>query len=472
MRHLSLRLAPKLMLALAGVSLLGVAIAGLTFRLSLHGSFNQLITDEASEHFRFDVINYYRAHGSLDGVRNLFGPNGPRNRPNMMGVVPDANPNPANAPTAGGELPPGAPIAFGLADRSGQVVVGGDGFQPGTQAPAAVLRQGRRIVDDGVFVGTILPPARKLPPNEAEAGFQARIDTTLALAAALGVALSAAAGVGLARGISGPLRRLTAAAREVAAGRLGQTVPAKGSDELAELAGAFNTMSYDLERYEQARRQMAADIAHELRTPLTTISGYVEAMRDGELAPTHDRLDSVYSQTQRLGRVIEDLRLLSMADVGALPLERARISIRELIVQSVQAHALRASERGVALRADVEAAPVVVVDPGRIQQVVEILVNNALRHTEQGEVVVSTATEPDAVVIQVKDTGSGIQPELLPRLFDRFYRGDDARDRDERGAGLGLAIARAIVSAHDGTIAVASQLAQGTVFTIRLPLAS
>jgi two-component system sensor histidine kinase BaeS len=198
----------------------------------------------------------------------------------------------------------------------------------------------------------------------------------------------------------------------------------------------------------------------------------VEAMRNGELAPTQDRLDSVFRQTHRLGRVIEDLRTLSMADVGALPLERARISMRELIVQSVEAHALRATERGVQLRADVAGeAPTVEADPGRIQQVIEILVNNALRHTENGEIVVSTAAEHGEAIIKVADTGSGIDPELLPRLFDRFYRGEDARGKDAQGAGLGLAIAQAIVKAHNGTIAVASQLAQGTVFTIKLPLA-
>jgi len=267
------------------------------------------------------------------------------------------------------------------------------------------------------------------------------------------------------------VRQLTQAAGELADGRLGQMVPIEGRDELAELSESFNKMSADLERYETSRRHMAAEIAHELRTPLATISGYVEAMRDGDLAPTTERLDSVYQQTHHLARIVDDLRVLAMADVGVLRLERGRISIRELIVQSVRAHSLRAREQGLGLRAEVpDEVPEVDADPGRIQQVIDILVNNALRHTEQGEIVISGSAEPDAAVIQVADTGSGIEPEALPRLFDRFYRGSDAQERDANGAGLGLAIAHAIVRAHSGTIAVASQLAKGTVFTVRLPL--
>src|SRR5262249_2446123 len=159
----------------------------------------------------------------------------------------------------------------------------------------------------------------------------------------------------------------------------------------------FNQMSGDLARYEQARRQMAADIAHELRTPLTTISGYAEAMRDGDLEPTTERLDSVYRQAMRLARVVDDLRVLSMADVGALTVSPQRVSVRELIVESVRAHSIRATQQGVGLRAEVDTeVPEVDADPGRLQQVIEILVNNALRHTERGEVVVRSAAERDA----------------------------------------------------------------------------
>jgi two-component system sensor histidine kinase BaeS len=179
----------------------------------------------------------------------------------------------------------------------------------------------------------------------------------------------------------------------------------------------------------------------------------------------------VYLQTHRLARVIEDLRLLSVAEVGGLRLERAPISMRELILQTVRMHEVNASRKQVDLRTDVDQAlPEVEVDPGRIQQVIDILVNNALRHTDSGHVAVSAGLEDGGAVIRVADTGSGIAPELLPRLFDRFYRGEDAQGRDRGGSGLGLAIAQAIVKAHHGTIAVSSELGKGSVFSIRLPL--
>lgn len=463
-RRVRLGLAGKLILGVTGVSLLAVFIAGAAYRVSSGPAFQQLVIDEAEEHFVGDVTAYYRQTGTLAGMgpwlaagRNMLTESGP--------VV----------PVAGAPPPPptGGIVAFGLVDPSGLVVLGGAGqYAEGEPAPSDALSGSKPIVLDGTVIGRILYPRGPAPPNQAQQAYAARINTALGLAAITGVLAALAVGILLARGILQPVRRLTVAARQVAAGQVAQTVEARGNDELAELAMAFNTMSHGLARYEQARRQMAADIAHELRTPLTTISGYVEAIRDGELTPTYERLDSIYRQSNRLARLIEDLRVLSLAEVGALHLNRARISVGELIVESVRAYEVTATQRGLGIRADVgQEVPEVEADPGRIQQVIEILVNNALRHTEAGEIVVSAGVEEDGAVIRVADTGSGIEPEVLPRLFDRFYRGEQARARDNQGSGLGLAIAKAIVSAHDGSIAVASQLAQGTVFTIRLPLA-
>jgi two-component system sensor histidine kinase BaeS len=438
-------------------------------------AFQDMVVTEAEGNFHSNILDYYANTGDVtfagfaDYMSARFGgPPPPRDQPPPPPGAPNAEAKPEAAP-AGAKRP----VQFGFADIHNKVIIPGSDWQMGDVLTASVIAKGTPVLYQGKRVGTIVVPAVPVDPSDAQAAFFGRLQTALFWAGLLGAAGAAGAGMVLAHGITGPIRKLTLAAREVAAGRLAQTVPAKGGDELAELANAFNRMSADLDRYETARRQMAADIAHELRTPLTTISGYVEAMKDGDLQATPERLESVFRQAQRLARIIEDLRLLSMADVGALPLETARVSVRELIVHSVQAHVLRAQERGIGLRAEVEdEVPFVEADPGRIQQVIEILVNNALRHTDQGEIVVRSTADAGTAIIQVQDTGSGIDPEVLPRLFDRFYRGEAARARDAQGSGLGLAIAHAIVKAHNGTIAVASQLAQGTVFTIRIPAAT
>src|SRR5579883_715139 len=453
----------KLIFALCGVSLLAVLIAGFAYRLSSGPAFQQLIIDQGEEGFRGNVILYYRQSGTVRDITTWL-------RPRVFEP-------PANVPQSTGkpgDPRPGGLVRYGLADADGIMALqGGTDWKEGEKAPAQVLAQGSPIYVDGKLIGTILVPTKDpVPHTDAQTEYERRIDTALALAAALGLVVATLVSLILSRRIVGPLRRLTQAAREVAAGRVAQQIPYAGKDELGRLAEAFNTMSTDLARYENTRKQMAADVAHELRTPLTTIRGYVEAMRDGELPITPERLDSVFRQVDRLGNIVDDLRLLAMADVGALPLHLGRVALRELILQSVQAHAVGASQRGVTLRALVDGdGPQADVDPGRIQQVIEILLTNALRHTDTGQVVVSAAAEAGEAVLRVADTGSGIEPELLPRLFDRFLRGDGARSKDAQGSGLGLAIAKAIVDSHGGTIEVESTLGEGTVFTIRLPLA-
>ncbi|MBV9121472.1 MAG: HAMP domain-containing histidine kinase [Chloroflexi bacterium] len=476
------RLAAKLTAALIGVSLLAVALIAVAYHLSAAAAFDRMVTSEANDHFSADIVAYYRQRGSLNGVAQMFAPPaGPPGQGPSGGGAPPPGP-PTSRPEVGPPrdsqgIPIGtgqgrAPIAFGFADATGVILIPGDSYVVGQQAPVEALARGYPLRVNGSLIGTTLLPSSPLPPSSAEQEFADRLNGVLVAAAAGVAALAVFLAAVLARNITRPLSQLMVAASEIAAGNLSQRVSIKSHDEVGELGAAFNKMSDDLERYEQSRKQMTADIAHELRTPLTTISGYAEAMRDGELQPTKERLDAVYRGTTRLATIVEDLRLLSMAEVGALPLHCARISMQDLIYNAVEAHILRATQRGIALRAVVqEEAPPMLADAGRIQQVIEILVNNALRHTQQGEIVVSGSAADDRALITVADTGSGIEPEVLPHVFERFYRGDKARSSDAQGSGLGLAIAKAIVNAHDGSIAVASRLGLGTEFEIRLPLA-
>jgi signal transduction histidine kinase len=451
-RPVRLSLTLRLILAHVAVGLLAILVAVLVYRWSSGPAFGDMLLDQAREHFHSDVVYYYREHGFLDGIAGGV-PSGQTHRgpPKVQ--------------------PPGSsPVPFSVADASGVIVYAGPGYEMGQQAPVEALRRGEPVVVDGALAGTILVPPNALPPIQALQAYAVQIDTAERWAALLGALVAAVAGVLLARGITNPIKRLTAAMADVSAGRTGHQVAVIGQNELAQLAAAFNGISAELARQEQARLQLAADIAHDLRTPLTTIGGYVEAMRDGDLAPTAERLDSVCRQARRLDHVIADLRLLVQADVGTLPLDLEEVRLPDVLADSVQAHAIRAGRRGIDLRSAFDpATPVVLADPHRVQQVVEILLSNALRHTDSGFVEVSCSADGDGAVIKVADTGSGIPSEALPRLFDRFYRGAQARQRDAEGSGLGLAIAHAIVAAHGGSIAVASRPGEGATFLIRLP---
>ena len=231
-------------------------------------------------------------------------------------------------------------------------------------------------------------------------------------------------------------------------------------------------MSTDLEQAARLRRQMTADIAHDLRSPLSVLSGYAEALSDGKLPGTPEVYTILHQETRQLSRLVEDLRLLSLADAGELQLILQPCDPRALLERAAARHAVAASGSGVSLRLeDGSPLPSVRLDSERMAQVLDNLVLNALRYTPPGgEIVLSARQAGDFVELLVRDSGSGIAPAELPHVFDRFYRGDKARQQNGE-SGLGLAIAKSIVEAHGGTIRVESAPGQGSLFTLTLPLA-
>ncbi len=276
----------------------------------------------------------------------------------------------------------------------------------------------------------------------------------------------------LTRTLTQPLAALTAATERISAGELGSEVTVTSKDEIGQLAVSFNRMSRALARSNHARRQMTADVAHELRTPLTVISGYIESMRDGDLAPTTERLDVIYGEIERLQHLVGDLRVLSQADAGELKLTRQPVEPQDLLRQAVAAFGHQAEQNGVKLELEAAApAPSLLVDEARMGQVFTNLLSNALRHTPSGGRIRLGATYADGrVTFTVADTGEGIAPEDLPFIFDRLYRADKSRtEMHGEGTGLGLAIVRAIVEAHGGTIRAESQQGQGTTMFVTIP---
>jgi two-component system OmpR family sensor kinase/two-component system sensor histidine kinase BaeS len=267
------------------------------------------------------------------------------------------------------------------------------------------------------------------------------------------------------------------AADALAEGDLSARVPIQGSGDFRHFARSFNRMAEALETADRQRRELLADVAHELRTPLTVIQGNLEGLRDGVYEATAEYMDLVLDETQKLGRLVDDLRLLTLAEAGQLPLDFQVLDALQLLADVRDAFACQASDAHIAIEVQTRGSlPPFLADPQRIGQVLGNLVTNALRHTTAGgRVTLGAEPIPDGSGIRlwVADTGEGIPPEDLPRIFDRFWRGDQARSRETgAGSGLGLAIAKGLVEAHGGRIWAESDgvPGRGTTISCLLPL--
>lgn len=468
-------LAFKLVLAFLLVSVAGAVLTALFARWATYQEFERLVLEQAQNNFLTNAAAYYRASGSWQGVREYF----------RLGAVIAPQPRPGDRVRPGQQpLPvPPQPIiregsgqpqptyVFALADAGGSVVLPAGPYRLGDRVPADELVNGVDVLVDGEVVGTALVTGETPSLAAQEARYLDRTNRSSLYAAVAAIGIALVLGVLLARSLTRPVRELTAATQAVARGELEQQVPVRSQDELGELAASFNQMSADLARANELRRRMTADIAHDLRSPLTVMAGYLEALRDGVLQPSPERFETMHQEALHLRRLVEDLRTLSLADAGELTLNREPVPPELVLEQSADVYRHQAEQQGIALSVQSEALlPEINVDPDRMAQVLGNLLSNALRYTPAGGQIVLGAREKGASVqLTVQDTGQGIEPDALPRLFDRFYRGDGARPTDGGESGLGLAIAKSLVELHGGVISVESRLGQGTRFTITLP---
>jgi two-component system sensor histidine kinase BaeS len=443
-------LAFRLTLAFLLVGLIGAMLMAFFVWRNTERRFDQFVVDRDRASFVTLLVQHYQANGNWNGVEEVF----------ESGRFQAAEPDSHHA-------------ALVLVDANGEVVFSRGDNQVIEESLQRDRGRGVPIIVDGNVVGWLrsVPLSQSPRPDSPEARFLA--DTTRAiLYSALGAtAIALLLGVLLARTLTRPIRELTLVTRVLAKGDLGQQVSVRTRDELGELAASFNQMSADLARVSELRRQMMADIAHELRTPLSLILGYTESLSDGKLPATQETFDIIHDEAQHLSRLIDDLRTLSLADAGELPLARRPVDPRTLLERAMSAHLPEAQQQGISIQVDASPdLPQVEVDPGRMAQVLENLVNNALRYTpEGGRIILSVKAEVNTINLRVQDNGVGIAPEDLPYVFDRFYRSDKARQRHGGESGLGLAIARSIVEAHGGSLSVESTLGEGTTFTIALP---
>lgn len=352
-----------------------------------------------------------------------------------------------------------------LLDRDRQPVVGH--MQPGEPLDTSP------IVVDGDTVGFLA--VRPNPPlaDPHELHFSERQAHAFMLIALVTLAVAALLAWPISRQLVKPIRSLSAGTRQLAAGRYDTRISVAGRDELGQLARDFNSLAKTLEENEKSRRQWIADISHELRTPLAILQGEIEAMQDGVRQCTPERLASLHGETLNLARLVNDLYELSLSDIGALSYQKQRTDLAQLLEACLGPYREEFASKNIELRfAPGSGGPVHVFgDPARLQQLFSNLLGNSLRYTDPGGAVeIALAADAGHAMIDVRDSRPGVPPEHLPRLFERLYRVDPSRSRSTGGAGLGLAICRNIVEAHDGRITAQASPLGGLWVHVDLPL--
>lgn len=304
----------------------------------------------------------------------------------------------------------------------------------------------------------------------AEEAFLANANQTLLVVAVITSILAILIGVVLAWLLTRPLQALTRGVELLNAGHLGAQLPPQGTTETVALAKAFNGLSCKLADGETLRQRMAADIAHELRTPVSVLRGHLDAMRDGVFPLDQAHLAVAYDQTLVMGRLVDDLRLLTLAEAGHLPLEKANINAESLVETLVEGFMPLALDAGIDLSVHITPnLPPIVADAVRVRQILGNLLTNALRHTpEGGKICVQVDSDAKNVCFRVCNTGSHLSTEEASAVFQPFWRADASRERDRGGSGLGLAIAQGLVALHQGRIWVETQHEE-IIFAFTLP---
>ena len=329
---------------------------------------------------------------------------------------------------------------------------------------AAPIQNSNGQVTGVIYIATPLPSA----------GLPVNLIFQLLGAVMIAVVLAAITGGLLARKIATPLEGLVSAAIAISRGDLRQNVPANSDiSELHSLNQTFNEMAESLRRSDEAKKVFLADVTHELRTPLTVIKGTIETLEDGAMDDLEGRiplLASMMRETDRLIRLVNELLVLTRADASSLKLNIQNLDLAELARMRCETMSLLASRQHVELKVISATHSLIPADPDRISQVLDNLLDNAIRHApEHSTITITIKPKDDGIECSVSDQGVGIPEKHLPFIFERFYRVDTSRDRIRGGAGLGLAIARALVAAHGGHIFASSIEGEGTTISFWLP---
>lgn len=429
----------KVMGAFVLVSVLSVLSVGVFARYATGQQFDKIQDQQAVRIYTSLAEDHYKEYGTFSGLRVPRG--GPGQGPGLI-----------------------------LTSPSGTVLSGNGPFRTGDQIPEGMLNKGTDVKVNGVVVGKLVANQRLDGFNPRDREMLEQVFTAILYAMLATVVGSVLLGGLLSRLLLKPLQQLSVAIQQMRSGEVPTLTLKNPKDELGDVLVAFSEMGQAVSRSQHLRKQMTADIAHDLQTPLTVLRGYLEAMQEGTLKPTPERMKTLHQEAVHLSELVADLRTLSLADAGELQLQKIPLSPLELLEEARNSFLHLSESAGVQIQIQsTEDLPDAPMDPTRMLQVLKNLIGNALKYTpEGGTILLAAKALQHAVLLEVKDSGSGIAPEKLLLVFERFYRADESRSG--HNSGLGLAICKSIVQAHGGTIQVESTPGQGTCFRLTLPL--
>lgn len=451
----------KITLVLIIVSLIGAGFTAFFVQNRTQTAFDKFINDQDKTALVEILTDHYIQNGNWEDVNQIFrnffsqfhpnpGEGNPGNQPNI--------PNPFFLTSAEGVIVSGVP--------------GASGPKTGNQLPPSEFKKGTPIEVDDEVVGWLLPVQMQRPRSTNQQDFLGTVQQGLIISTLVTLLIALALGGVLILNFTRPIRKLADGTERIANGELGFQVEIKSGDELGRLAASFNEMSADLLNADRIRKQMTADIAHDLRTPLSILYGYTEAISEGKMAPSPDITQAMHQQTRHLSYLIEDLRTLSLLDSEELQFQLEVIDPARILSETFTAFATLAAKNDISLSQDIaDTLPRVRLDPDRLTQILGNLLNNAINVLPAGgSIWLKAWQEGDHLLIEVKDDGPGIPEESLPHIFTRHYKIDPSRGSDERSSGLGLAIAKKLVEAQGGSIAVESEIDMGCTFRIIFPV--
>lgn len=437
----------KLILSYLAVALITLLVVSALIRLTSGQSLMSLVVEEQVASLKEIVQSYYTTTGSLDGFSSYYL------------QVNRAEPLPSKAD--GPDRPPKMRETrgvIGLVDSNYRALMPTFQYAVGQVLPADKITGAVPVEADGKTIAWILPDtSNQFQLSAEEQLFLQRTNLAIGLAILVGVLIAIMMGYLLASRLLNPIRRLTHASQALAHGNLQQQVPVTSTDELGQLTATFNQMSADLARADEQRKRLTADITHDLSTPLQVISGYMEMLEEGEVSLTPQRIEIIKTEIGHLRRLVGDLGTLTQVDAGGLEIQFQPLQPSALMERIYRAYQPIAARQGVELELEAaESTPSILVDEGRMVQVLKNLVDNALRYTRKGDCIKLSVAAGSRIQLKVSDNGAGIDGEDLPYVFDRFYQADKARGANSGKMGLGLAICKALVSAQGGTITAES----------------